>query len=203
MVSGDRARNRPAVATWIARRGSLPALAAVTAIVGAALAVPATFSTPQLSGADVPLTTGAAAGAVAGFCFGYLGESREAIIEARSVRDLRGRRTALAVTVLLVAALTVPLGHDTWNWDACRNFLVMAGASVLLVRFAGTFVAAVAFAGYVGGCLFIGAPLDTSARWWAVLIHHSTGPTSGLLAATGFAIAATLIATASLRPARR
>jgi hypothetical protein len=166
----------------------------------AASTLSAAFGTPQLSGAEAPLSLAASIGAVAGFCFGFLGESREALLEARATRNLRRRRQLLALGLLAFVGAVVPLGGlQGWDWDAYRNVMVMAGSGILLVRFAGSLVAAVTFAAYMGASLFVGAPLDAPVRWWAVLLQHTDGPSIGLLVATAVAVGSTLLATRSPR----
>lgn len=200
MHAADQRRARPPLATWITRRGSLPVILAVAGFGVAAATLSAALGTPQISGAEAPLSLSAAFGAVAGFCFGFLGESRESLLEARATRNLQRRRQLLALALLTLIGAVIPLGGlQGWDWDAYRNVMVMAGSGILLVRFAGSVVAAVLFAAYMGASLFVGAPLNAPVRWWAVLLQSTDGPSIGILVATVLAIGGVLLAMRSPR----
>lgn len=157
------------VGTWLVRRDVPAVLVTSVALAFLGRVLSTSLATPQLSGGHATLTFSAAAGALAGACLGGLLRGADPVAEVRSPRRLPHLRRATAGAVAAITVLVLAgAGGAGWDLPAVRSYLLTAATTTVLWRYAGPYAAAVWFAAYAGACLFVGAGVDGSARWWAV-----------------------------------
>ena len=189
---------RAVLDTWLQRRGVYPVVAITLALAVLGHAVTALIPTPQFSGADAPLSIRTGLAALGGASFAALVRPGDALAEKRSVRHVRvGRRLGAGVVLALgtaAFAITIPLA---WDWPAARTYVFLGAALALVARSGGAISAAVAFAGYIGACFFVGMPLNGPAHWWAIPLHTQPWPTTATSLLGAAALAALGVAFAS------
>lgn len=178
---------------WARNRAAGPVAALTLALAAFAALVSPTIATPQLSGGHAALTLAAATAALAGALFPRMLTTPDPIAEARSPRRLRPLRHTLGLTLLTLGALAFLLpGGRAPDWSAAHTYLLVTAASLALTRYAGTLASVTVFAGYVGACLFAGAPPVGPAHWWAVPLQQAQAPTTTTALLLALAVTAVL-----------
>lgn len=173
-------RWRP-VHTWLWRRPAYQVLAFTAVMAALGQMVSRLVWTPQLSGADAPITIRTAAAVLGGAAVAGLIPTRDPVAEVRAVRNIRLARQGVVGAVLCLGAAMFGVDPSAgWDWEAARTYVFVATVTLLIARSAGTLPAAAAFAAYLGACLFVGVPVDGHVRWWAVPVQPADGFSPGI-----------------------